>query len=227
LIKLVKEVEMKLLELTKLQYVEVGSVMTDTEKDSTILANAKVSEAVGLIAKRPNSALVVLNFDDEVSGIITEKDIINSLAALGPAVLETAVETIMTINPTVCDVSDTCEQVLKMMGRGNFRNMPVVKNKVFVGIVQILEVSLAKVSKLIEENSKLKEMVKCVLPSEAIFTPGDDVKTAQAFLNNNDIPYIILEEKNKIEAIFSDVDFLRLNYKTTTDQTFSIIDKIT
>ena len=147
---------MKLLELTKLQYVEVGSVMTDTEKDSTILANAKVSEAVGLIAKRPNSALVVLNFDDEVSGIITEKDIINSLAALGPAVLETAVETIMTINPAVCDVSDTCEQVLKMMGRGNFRNMPVVKNKVFVGIVQILEVSLAKVSKLIEENSKLK-----------------------------------------------------------------------
>jgi len=46
-LKLVKEVEMKLLELTKLQYVEVGSVMTDTEKDSTILANAKVSEAVG------------------------------------------------------------------------------------------------------------------------------------------------------------------------------------
>jgi predicted transcriptional regulator len=114
------------------------------------------------------------------------------------------------------------------MGRGNFRNMPVVKNKVFVGIVQLLEVSLAKVSKLIEENSKLKEMVKCVLPSEAIFTPEDDVKNAQGFLNkNNDIPYIILEEKNKIEAIFSDVDFLRLNYKTTTDQTFSIIDKIT
>ena len=80
---------MKLLELTKLQYVEVGSVMTDTEKDSTILANAKVSEAVGLIAKRPNSALVILNFDDEVSGIITEKDIINSLAALGPPVPET------------------------------------------------------------------------------------------------------------------------------------------
>ena len=53
---------MKLLELTKLQYVEVGSVMTDTEKDSTILANAKVSEAVGLIAKRPNSALCNLKF---------------------------------------------------------------------------------------------------------------------------------------------------------------------
>ena len=219
---------MKLLELSKLQYVEVGRVMADTEKDSTILANAKVSEAVALIAKRPNSALVVLNLEDEVSGIITEKDIINSLAALGPTVLEAAVETIMTLNPTVCDVSDTCEQVLKMMGRGNFRNMPVVKNKVFVGIVQIQEVSLAKVSKLIEENSNLKEMVKCLLPSEAIFTWGDDVKNAKAFLNNsNDFPYIILEEKNKIEAIFSDVDFLRLNSKSATDPTSSIIDKIT
>ena len=37
----------------------------------------------------------------------------------------------------------------------------------------------------------------------------------------------IIEEKNKIEAIFSDVDFLRLNYKTATNQTSSIIDKIT
>ena len=218
---------MKLLELSKLQYVEVGGVMADTGKDSTILANAKVSEAVALIAKRPNSALVVLNLEDEVSGIITEKDIINSLAALGPTVLEAAVETIMTLNPTVCDVSDTCEKVLKMMGRGNFRNMPVVKNKVFVGIVQVLEVSLAKMSKLIEENSNLKEMVKCVLPSEAIFTWGDDVKDAQAFLNNNDVPYIVLEEKNKVEAVFGDVDFLRLTYKTATDHTSSIIDKIT
>ena len=218
---------MKLLELSKLQYVEVGGVMADTGKDSTILANAKVSEAVALIAKRPNSALVVLNLEDEVSGIITEKDIINSLAALGPTVLEAAVETIMTLNPTVCDVSDTCEKVLKMMGRGNFRNMPVVKNKVFVGIVQVLEVSLAKMSKLIEENSNLKEMVKCVLPSEAIFTWGDDVKDAQAFLNNNDVPYIVLEEKNKVEAVFGDVDFLRLTYKNVTDHTSSIIDKIT
>ena len=218
---------MKLLELSKLQYVEVGRVMADTEKDSTILANAKVSEAIALIAKRPNSALVVLNLEDEVSGIITEKDIINSLAALGPTVLEAAVETIMTLNPTVCDVSDTCEKVLKMMGRGNFRNMPVVKNKVFVGIVQVLEVSLAKMSKLIEENSNLKEMVKCVLPSEAIFTWGDDVKDAQAFLNNNDVPYIVLEEKNKIEAVFGDVDFLRLTSKISTDHTSSISVEIT
>lgn len=218
---------MKLLELSKLQYVEVGRVMADTENDSTILANAKVSEAVALIAKRPNSALVVLNLEDEVSGIITEKDIINSLAAMGPTVLEAAVETIMTLNPTVCDVSDTCEKVLKMMGRGNFRNMPVVKNKVFVGIVQVLEVSLAKMSKLIEENSNLKEMVKCVLPSEAIFTWGDDVKDAQAFLNNNDVPYIVLEEKNKIEAVFGDVDFLRLTSKISTDHRSSIIGEIT
>ena len=151
---------MKLLELSKLQYVEVGRVMSDSKQDSTISANAKVSDAVALIAKRPNSALVILNLDDEISGVITEKDIINALADLGPVVLEAAVETIMTKNPTICDVTDTCEQVIKMMVGGNFRNMPVVKNKVFVGIVQVLEVSLAKMSKLIEENSSLKKMVR-------------------------------------------------------------------
>ena len=218
---------MKLLELSKLQYVEVGRVMSDSKQDSTISANAKVSDAVALIAKRPNSALVILNLDDEISGVITEKDIINALADLGPVVLEAAVETIMTKNPTICDVTDTCEQVIKMMVGGNFRNMPVVKNKVFVGIVQVLEVSLAKMSKLIEENSSLKKMVRNILPSEAIFTLEDDVKTAQDFLNNNDdFKYIILEEKNEIEAIFGDVDFLRLTSKIVTDRTSSIIDEI-
>jgi len=218
---------MKLLELSKLQYVEVGRVMSDSKQDSTISANAKVSDAVALIAKRPNSALVILNLDDEISGVITEKDIINALADLGPVVLEAAVETIMTKNPTICDVTDTCEQVIKMMVGGNFRNMPVVKNKVFVGIVQVLEVSLAKMSKLIEENSSLKKMVRNILPSEAIFTPEDDVKTAQDFLNNNDdFKYIILEEKNEIEAIFGDVDFLRLTSKIVNDRTSSIIDEI-
>ena len=218
---------MKLLELSKLQYVEVGRVMSDSKQDSTISANAKVSDAVALIAKRPNSALVILNLDDEISGVITEKDIINALADLGPVVLEAAVETIMTKNPTICDVTDTCEQVIKMMVGGNFRNMPVVKNKVFVGIVQVLEVSLAKMSKLIEENSSLKKMVRNILPSEAIFTLEDDVKTAQDFLNNNDdFKYIILEEKNEIEAIFGDVDFLRLTSKIVNDRTSSIIDEI-
>ena len=204
---------MKLLELSKLQYVEVGRVMSDSKQDSTISANAKVSDAVALIAKRPNSALVILNLDDEISGVITEKDIINALADLGPVVLEAAVETIMTKNPTICDVTDTCEQVIKMMVGGNFRNMPVVKNKVFVGIVQVLEVSLAKMSKLIEENSSLKKMVRNILPSEAIFTLEDDVKTAQDFLNNNDdFKYIILEEKNEIEAIFGGRGLFAFNF---------------
>ncbi|MBT6267824.1 MAG: CBS domain-containing protein [Tateyamaria sp.] len=217
---------MKLMDLSKLQYVEIGQIMTDTEKDSTISANAKVSDAVALIAKRPNSALVILNLDDEVSGIVTEKDIIIALAEMGPAVLETAVETIMTDKPTVCDVTDTCEHVIKIMGHGNFRNMPVVKNNVFVGIVQVLEVSMAKMSKLIEENSGLKRIVKGILPSDAVFTREDNVETAQDFLNNNDVPYIVLEEKNEIEAIFGHVDFIRLTARNMAEKTAYIQDKI-
>lgn len=217
---------MMLSELSKLQYVEVGKVMTDNEKNSTLSANARVSEAVELIARSPNSALAVLTSDDEVSGIITEKDIIVAIAELGPIVLDASVESIMTKNPIVCNVTDTCENVIKIMGRGNFRNMPIVKNKVFVGIAQLLEVSLAKMSKLIEENSNLKKMIKDVLPPDAIFAKEDDVKAARDFLKNNSASYIILEEKNKVEAIFGHVDFLRMTSESVTDSTSSEIHKI-
>ena len=73
-------------------------------------------------------------------------------------------------------------------------------------------------SKLLEENSKLKKLIKQLLPPQLIFSPEDDVKKAKAFMSNNDVPCIIVEDKNKIEAIITDKDFLKMKTETKSDQ---------
>ena len=103
-------------------------MMEDTSGDSIILATDRVSDAISLIAKRPNSALAVTTAEGTLSGIVTEKDIILALHELGPQALDAAIETVMTKNPITCDAEDTCEKVLTTMIRGNFRNIPINKN---------------------------------------------------------------------------------------------------
>lgn len=208
---------MKLSDLSELQFVKVGLMMEDTLVDSAILATDRVSDAVALIAKRPNSALVVTTAEGKLSGIVTEKDIISALYELGPQVLDAAIETIMTKNPITCDVEDTCEKVLATMIKGNFRNIPINKNNKFSGIAQILEVSAVKMSKLIDENYKLKKVVQKILPVELIFSPQDDITKAKSIMVNKNFPCIIVKDKDNIEAVITDKDFLKFESKTNLD----------
>jgi CBS domain-containing protein len=215
----------KLSDLSELQYVKVGLMMEDTSLDSTILATDRVSGAISLIAKRTNSSLAVTTAEGSIIGIVTEKDIILALHELGPQALDAAIETVMTKNPITCDAEDTCEKVLTTMIRGNFRNIPINKNNKFSGIAQIVEVSAVKMSKLIEENSKLKKLVQRMLPSELMFSPQDDITKAKSIMVNRNFPCVIVEGKEKIEAIITDKDFLRFESKTNLNQASSSIKK--
>ena len=216
---------MKLSNLSKLQFVKVGLMMEDTSGDSVILATDQVSDAISLIAKRRNSALAVTTAEGKLIGIISEKDIILALQELGPQALDADIETVMTRNPITCDAEDTCEKVLTTMIRGNFRNMPINKNNEFLGIAQIVEVSAVKMSKLIEENSKLKKLVQKMLPSELVFSPQDDIAKAKSMMCNHGFPCVVVAGKEKIEAVISDKDFLISTSKTHSSQASSSISK--
>jgi CBS domain-containing protein len=200
-------------------------MMEDTSGDSIILATDQVSDAISLIAKRRNSALAVTTAEGKLIGIISEKDIILALQELGPQALDADIETVMTKNPITCDAEDTCEKVLTTMIRGNFRNMPINKNNEFLGIAQIVEVSAVKMSKLIEENSKLKKLVQKMLPSELVFSPQDDIAKAKSMMCNHGFPCVVVAGKEKIEAVISDKDFLISTSKTHSSQASSSISK--
>ena len=216
---------MKLSNLSELQFVKVGLMMEDTSGDSIILATDQVSDAISLIAKRRSSALAVTTAEGKLIGIISEKDIILALQELGPQALDADIETVMTRNPITCDAEDTCEKVLTTMIRGNFRNMPINKNNEFLGIAQIVEVSAVKMSKLIEENSKLKKLVQRILPSELVFSPQDDIAKAKSMMCNHGFPCVVVAGKEKIEAVISDKDFLISTSKTHSSQASSSISK--
>lgn len=204
---------MKISELIQGKQTKMVHIMEDTAEKSSVVIGSSISEALSQIAQTPNSAIVVTGVDGQVVGIISEKDIIRAIDVNGATVLSTAVDTIMTPNVETADLSSDCETVLRKMVQGNFRNMPIFKDEKFHGIVQTLEVAEGKMSEVLEENRKLKELVQTLLPDNYYFNETEDAHEVQAKILKNEMPYALISKENGLAVIINTSDFLSLGKK--------------
>lgn len=125
----------------------------------TIKPDAQVSEAAQILAERRIGGLVVSGDGVAVEGILSERDIVRSLALSGPGCLQDKVEDMMTRNPVCCARQDTSDAVLTRMTEGRFRHMPVVEDEKLVGIVTIGDVVKSRLQELAMEKDALQGMI--------------------------------------------------------------------
>jgi CBS domain-containing protein len=205
---------MKVSELIQKKQTKMLHIMEDTAEKSSVAIGSSIKSALSLIAQTPNSAMVVAGIDGQVVGIISEKDIIVAIETHGVTVLADEVETIMTPNMERADLSSDCESVLSKMVEGNFRNMPIFEDGKFHGIVQTLEVAEGKMSEVLEENRKLKELAQILLSDNYYFHETDDAHEVQAKMMGNEMPYALISKENGLTVIFNSSDFLSLGVKS-------------
>ena len=205
---------MKVSELIQKKQTKMLHIMEDTADKSSVAIGSSIKSALSLIAQTPNSAMVVAGIDGQVVGIISEKDIIVAIETHGVTVLADEVETIMTPNMESADLSSDCETVLSKMVEGNFRNMPIFEDGEFHGIVQTLEVAEGKMSEVLEENRKLKELAQILLSDNYYFHETDDAHEVQAKMMGNEMPYALISRENGLTVIVNSSDFLSLGVKS-------------
>jgi CBS domain-containing protein len=209
-----RDSNMKVSELIQKKQTKMLHIMEDTAEKSSVAIGSSIKSALSLIAQTPNSAMVVAGIDGQVVGIISEKDIIVAIETHGVTVLADEVETIMTPNMERADLSSDCESVLSKMVEGNFRNMPIFEDGKFHGIVQTLEVAEGKMSEVLEENRKLKELAQILLPDNYYFHETDDAHEVQAKMMGNEMPYALISKENGLTIIVNSSDFLSLGVKS-------------
>ena len=125
----------------------------------TITPDTKVSDAAQILAERRFGGLVVSTDGESPDGILSERDIVRSLAVRGASCLQEKVEEMMTRNPVCCTRQDTSDAVLVRMTDGRFRHMPVVDDGKLVGIVTIGDVVKARMDELSMEKDALEGMI--------------------------------------------------------------------
>jgi CBS domain-containing protein len=106
----------------------------------SIEPTADLAAAAKLLSTHRIGALVVLDADRRLVGILSERDIVRSMADVGSAVLQVQVAQVMTANVSTCDVNESISSVMERMTKGKFRHMPVLDKDRLAGLVSIGDV---------------------------------------------------------------------------------------
>jgi CBS domain-containing protein len=101
---------------------------------------ADLAAAAKLLSTHRIGALVVLDGDGRLVGILSERDIVRTMADVGSTVLQLPVSQVMTRNVSTCDVDDSITSVMDRMTKGKFRHMPVLDKDRLTGMVSISDV---------------------------------------------------------------------------------------
>ncbi|TMJ32858.1 MAG: CBS domain-containing protein [Alphaproteobacteria bacterium] len=126
----------------------------------TIEPTVTLSAAVNILAEHRIGALVVVaGADEQVAGILSERDIVRALAQRGPGALQEAVGQVMTRRVVTCTESDTVAALMERMTQGKFRHLPVVERGKLVGLVSIGDVVKHRLGEMEHESNALREYI--------------------------------------------------------------------
>jgi CBS domain-containing protein len=110
-------------------------------------ANRSVLEAARYMMEHNIGAVPVLR-DGNLAGILSERDIMNRVVAIGRTPGTTAVSEVMTPNPRAVAADESIDECLFIMREFGFRHLPVVDGKELKGIVSLRDVLIHHATEL-------------------------------------------------------------------------------
>jgi CBS domain-containing protein len=112
---------------------------------STVDPDAHVSEIVQVLSERRIGAVLVMDRSEQMLGIVSERDVVRSLAANGLRTLEMSAGQLMTRAVQVAHPDTTVAEAMHIMTAGRFRHLPVVDHDTLVGLISIGDVVKARI----------------------------------------------------------------------------------
>jgi CBS domain-containing protein len=125
----------------------------------TVSPNETVQAAAGLLHARRVGSLVVLDAEDSVVGIVSERDLVRVIAQDGAAGLSRPVSACMTPDVLFAQPEETVNDCLARMTDRRVRHLPVVRAGRLVGLVSIGDLVKAKIAEAEAEADGLKAYI--------------------------------------------------------------------
>ena len=132
------------------------------EKGGTILSvrpNAPIADVVQMLATKRIGAVLVVSADGALEGILSERDVVRSLAENGAGTLDRTAADLMTSSVTTATPQTTVAAAMELMTAGRFRHVPIFEDGRLVGLVSIGDVVKAKIADAEQEVDSLRAYV--------------------------------------------------------------------
>lgn len=129
-----------------------------------ISKTATIAEAAKLLTDRRIGALVVKDPKGRLSGIISERDLVQAIAQGGAGALDQPVGDHMTPDPQTCGESDTVESLMETMTHGRFRHVPVLDGEDrLCGMISIGDVVKSRIAETVSEAAALRDYISAAV----------------------------------------------------------------
>ena len=121
----------------------------------TTHADCPLDDLIAILAERRIGTVVVVNRDQQVIGIVSERDIIRHLST-GGTTADTYAKNIMTSKVITVENNVTSAQLMQLITEHHIRHVPITCDGKLVGIVSIGDV----VKRLLEKYEQEAELIK-------------------------------------------------------------------
>jgi len=125
----------------------------------TVDVNETLATVFSILAERKIGALVVVNKQKDVAGIISERDLVRAIAKDGERVLAWPIESVMTVDVVTCTQEDTVDDVMSKMTLGRFRHMPVMDGNMLCGVISIGDVVKNRIEEIEREAADIRAYI--------------------------------------------------------------------
>ena len=117
-----------------------------------------VLDAIRLMAEKGIGSLVVME-DQELLGIMSERDYARKVIIKGRSSESTAVSEIMTVNVFTTSSSETVNDCMSVMTEKKIRHLPVVEDNAVIGMISIGDLVEAIIADQQEEIEQLEHYI--------------------------------------------------------------------
>jgi CBS domain-containing protein len=97
--------------------------------------------------------------ENKISGIFTERDVVNAIAKSGPACLDNPVAAVMTAKVYRCNEATTVNELMELMTSRRFRHVPVETSGKLAGIISIGDVVKTRIAEVEREAEEIKAYI--------------------------------------------------------------------
>ena len=119
----------------------------------SVEATRTVLEAARFMMEHNIGALPVVR-NGELAGILSERDIMNRVVAVGRTPGTTVVSEVMTANPRAVAADESIEECLFIMREFGFRHLPIVDGKDLTGLVSLRDVLMHQTAEMERQARK-------------------------------------------------------------------------
>ncbi|MCA3560897.1 MAG: CBS domain-containing protein [Aestuariivirga sp.] len=122
----------------------------------TVAPSDNVQSIVDTLARHRIGAVVVLDAEDAIAGIVSERDIVRAMAGDAAGVVHKTARDIMTARVRTCTPADSETELMQLMTEHRIRHLPVVAHGKLAGMISIGDVVKLRMESMEAEADQMK-----------------------------------------------------------------------